>query len=141
MRASAAFLALAAAVLFVVSLVAAVFPASPLGGWWDGHPDVAGKTFEAKDVHVGMLGATGCDTGGDGKCRALDVDSQLELVGIPAIAIVALAGGFAFVLAMAAWRVGDRRKAIAKITLGLAALAAIAGALVIVQGSSIRASQ
>src|SRR3569623_996765 len=71
-RALGALLAAIAAAAFVVSIVS--------GAWRDGHPRVDGRVFTAKDVHIGLLGGTGCNTGGTGECQPLPLGTTFTTV-------------------------------------------------------------
>ena len=93
-RALGAFLALASAALFVVSIASSA--------WWAGHPVVEGKEITAKHVHVGPLGATGCNTGGDGSCEPVAIQSDLQLIGYGELGATALATLFVLILLSAA---------------------------------------
>src|SRR5690349_9388144 len=101
-RALGAFLALAAAAAIVVSIASSA--------WWAGTPIVDGKPFEAKFVHAGPLGATGCNVGGNGSCESISIDQQTQLVGYAALGTAGLAVLFLFLLMSAALRVSDHRK-------------------------------
>ena len=74
-RALGALFALAAALAFVVAIASSAF--------WSGHPIVNGRPITAKDVHVGLLGAEGCNTGGDGSCEAVDIGGARTLFAVP----------------------------------------------------------
>src|SRR5689334_506448 len=99
-RALGALLALAAAIAFVVSIASSAL--------WQGHPTVDGQTITAKDVRVGLLGAKGCNTGGDGSCE--DLKSGLESAINFELGAIGLAIVVAFALTISAFSVGDRRK-------------------------------
>jgi len=62
-RLAGAMLALIASALLALSIVTSA--------WWAGHPEVEGRTIDAKSVFVGLHGAEGCNTGGDGACTTL----------------------------------------------------------------------
>ena len=88
-RALGAFLALATAAAFVVSIASSA--------WWAGHPVVDGKEITAKHVYAGPLGATGCNTGGDGSCEPIGVASDIQLIGYGALGasmMVGIVSGF-----------------------------------------------
>src|SRR6187401_2553908 len=85
-RVAGALLALTAAALLAVSVVAAA--------WWSGHPYFNGVAIKAKEINVGPLGATGCNTGGDGACMSVAVDATFETVGY---ALTGVAGLLALV--------------------------------------------
>src|SRR6185503_7322969 len=98
-RALGAFLALAAAAAFVVSIATSA--------WWAGAPVVDGKAIEAKYVHSGPLGATGCNVGGDGSCEPITVEAKVQLVGYAALGAIAVAVLFLFILLSAAYRISE----------------------------------
>src|SRR5687768_16898231 len=107
-RAMGALLAIIAAVAFVVAI------ASP--AWGAGPPTVNGQTINAKDVQVGLFSARGCNTGGDGSCEALPVAPSLEEVKLAESAALGATAIVCLLLAITAWRIGDRRKRIANVT-------------------------
>ena len=82
-RALAALLALAAALAFVVAIASSAF--------WSGHPVVNGRPITAKVVHVGLLGAKGCNTGGDGSCEAVDIGGTFKVASYAELGATALA--------------------------------------------------
>lgn len=131
-RALAALLAVLAAIAFVVSIASSA--------WWAGNPNVAGKTIHAKHVRVGLMGATGCNTGGDGSCEDVKTGTTLQLVGSIELGAIGLATFLAFALAISAWTIGDRRKGLAKTTITITLLVAVGGALVLALGPDIEAS-
>jgi hypothetical protein len=131
-RALAALLAVLAAIAFVVSIASSA--------WWAGNPSVAGKTIHAKHVRVGLMGATGCNTGGDGTCEDVKTGATLQLVGSIELGAIGLATFLAFALAISAWTVGDRRKGLAKTTITITLLVAAGGGLVLALGPDIDAS-
>ncbi len=128
-RALGALLAIVAAVAFAVSIASSA--------WWAGHPTVEGQTIQAKDVGAGPLGATGCNTGGDGSCEALTTTGTVQLVGLAATITIGVAILFAFMLAISAWRVGDRRKGLARATIIVTLMAAGVGAVLLAMGPGI----
>jgi hypothetical protein len=132
-RALGALLAIVAAIAFVVSVASS--------SWWSGHPDVAGHTITAKDVRVGLLGATGCNTGGDGRCEPVEVTSSMQTAGLVELGAIGLTTILAFMLAVSAWRIGDRRKTLANVTIFLALLTAVGAVGVLLIGPAIHASQ
>src|SRR3954447_20382660 len=115
-RALGALFALAAAVAFVVAIVTSA--------WWSGHPVVDGRPISAKDVHVGLLGAEGCNTGGDGSCEAVEIGGMLKVATYAELAATGLVALLALLLAIAAWRIADNRKGLARATTVTALLAA-----------------
>lgn len=132
-RALGAFLALAAAALFVVSIAASAF--------WAGYPVVEGKQITAKHVHVGPLGATGCNVGGDGSCESITLQSTAKLVGYATLGATALATVFAVLVLFAAARTSERRKGVALASLVFALVAAAGGGAMLALGPGIEASQ
>lgn len=75
-RVAGAALAVLAAVMLVASV--AGIPA----GWWSGHPIRNGEAMHKKDIDVSMLSATGCNTGGDGKCEPIDRELDTTFVAV-----------------------------------------------------------
>ena len=115
-RALGAFFALAAAAAIVVSIASSA--------WWAGTPVVDGREIQAKYVHAGPLGATGCNVGGDGQCEPVTIDDQIQLVGYGELAAAGLATLFLFLLLSAALRVSDHRRGVATASLLFTLLAA-----------------
>jgi hypothetical protein len=132
-RALGALFALAAALAFVVAIASSAF--------WSGHPIVNGRPITAKDVHVGLLGAQGCNTGGDGSCEAVDVSGTFKLASYAELGATALATLLAFLVAIAAWRLADNRKGLAKASLAMTLLAGAGAGAVFALGPAIKASQ
>src|SRR5690606_18100066 len=132
-RALGASLALATAAAFVVSIASSA--------WWSGHPVVEGKEITAKHVFAGPLGATGCNTGGDGSCEAIALASDIRLVGYGTLAATALATIFAVILLFAASRISERRKGIALASLAFTLIAAGAGVAFLALGPGLQTSQ
>src|SRR5215831_3179924 len=107
-RALGAILAVVAALAFTGSLVSGV-AGGAIPGWWDGHPRVGGKVIERKDIHAGLLAATGCNNGAESTCNtALDIGTTTRNVGYGELAATGLADLFAILLIFSAYRVGDR---------------------------------
>lgn len=132
-RALGALFALVAAVAFVVSIASS--------SWWSGSPDVAGRTISAKTVRVGLVGATGCNTGGDGSCEPVELGGTMQAAGLVELGAIGLATILAFALAISAWTIGDRRKGLAKALVGASVLAVLGAAFVLAVGPSIEATQ
>jgi hypothetical protein len=132
-RALGAFLALAAAAAIVVSIASSA--------WWAGTPVVGGKPLDAKYVHSGPLGATGCNVGGDGSCEAIKVVQQTEIVGYAVLAASGLAVLFLFLLLSAALRVSDHRRGIATTSLLFSLLAGGGGGALLALGPGIENAQ
>src|SRR5512143_1091899 len=132
-RAFGALFALAAAAAFVVSIATSA--------WWAGHPTIEGHLTTAKDVHVGLLGAEGCNTGGDGSCEPIEIDDTLTLAGYGALGATGLATLLALATAIAALKISDNRKGLATATLLTTLLAAGGAAAVLMLGPGIKASQ
>jgi hypothetical protein len=132
-RALGALLAAIAATLFVLSIVTAA--------WWDGHPRVDGHVFTAKDVHIGLLGGEGCNTGGAGACQSLELGPTFTITGYVELAAIGLATMLVLLVAGAAWRVSDERKRLAKAAIAVAALAAAGALALLVIGPQIKTTQ
>src|SRR3569833_247435 len=115
-RAFGALLALVAALLCATALAGALAP-SIVPGWWDGHPTVDGKVRELKVIHVGLLEASGCNLGEEVKCQPLDINHRLEPVSYGELGARGRGALTLLLLAVSAWKVGDRRKLLAKLAL------------------------
>src|SRR6185312_8902041 len=115
-RAFGALLALVAALLFATALASALVP-SIVPGWWDGHPIVDGKARELKVIHVGLLEASGCDLVEEVKCQPLEMKHRLEPVSYGELGALGVGALTLLLLAMSAWKVGDRRKLRGKLAL------------------------
>ena len=132
-RALGALLAAVAAALFVVSIVTSA--------WWEGHPRVDGHVFTAKDVHIGLLGGEGCNTGGAGACQSLELGPTFTIAGYGELGAIGLATMLALLVAGAAWRVSDGRKRVAKAALAVTALATVGALALLALGPQIKSSQ
>ncbi|MEO7093564.1 MAG: hypothetical protein ABI175_09955, partial [Polyangiales bacterium] len=131
-RLAGAILALTAAALLALSLVTSA--------WWAGHPEVDGRTIELKTVHVGLHGAEGCNTGGDGGCTSLAMPGGFQLTGYIGLAVVGLLTLAALFLGISTLRGAEGRKLLAKIVMGLMAGAALVAIALIVQGPKMSGS-
>src|SRR3954471_3032137 len=132
-RLAGAALALIAAALLAMSIVTSA--------WWAGHPEVEGRTIEAKTVHVGLHGAQGCNTGGDDTCTSLDMPGAFTATGYAEAGVAALLAISAVILAIATLRLTESRKQIASVVFVLTGLAVVVGIALIVQGPKVKASQ
>jgi hypothetical protein len=127
-RAVGALLALVAALLLVASLAGAIMP-THVPTWWDGHPQVGAKTFEHKAIHVGLVGAYGCNLGETTTCESLDTGALLQPVGMAELVTLGLLALTTIALCVSIWRTGDRRKGLGRVVVLEALIAiAIAGA-------------
>src|SRR3954466_7696367 len=97
-RALGATCALVAALLLTASLVSPKLTAK-LPAWWDGAPTVLGKVRTQQSVHVGPLGAAGCNNRG---CQT--IESGGKEVGYAAAGLIALTIVIAVLVALATWR-------------------------------------
>src|SRR5512135_3596329 len=109
-RALGAILAVLAALTLAAALASPVITRD-LPAWWDGHPNVDGKTFERMDVHVGLLGAERCFDGG-ANCTSLEPSATFQAIGYGEVGATGLAALCSLLLAVSVWRVGDRRKTV-----------------------------
>ena len=132
-RAIGAFLALAAAILFVVAIT--------VQGWWTGNPAVEGRTITAKTVGIGLVTASGCNVGGDGTCESIKLADKVVIARYVELGATALATLFAILLMFAALRISDGRKLVAKVSLAATALATLGGAALLLLGPGIEATQ
>ncbi len=131
-RLAGAILALTAAALLALSLVTSA--------WWAGHPEVDGRTIELKTVHVGLHGAEGCNTGGDGGCTSLTMPGGFEVTGYIALGVVGILTIAAILLGISTLRSAEGRKMLAKLVIGLMAGAALVAIALIVQGPKMTGS-
>src|SRR5580704_2460943 len=123
-----ALLALVAALLFMASLAGAIAP-TKVPAWWDGHPTVGSKTFEHKAIHVGLLGASGCNLGETVTCDTLETGALLQPIGIAELAALGILTLTTFALLVSIWRIGERRKGLGRVVvIEVLIAAAIAGA-------------
>jgi hypothetical protein len=129
-RVAGAVLALFAAALLVVSVVAAP--------WWNGHPKFNGAEIKAKEIGVGPLGATGCNTGGDGACMSVPVDPTFETVGFALAGVTGLLAITALALGVFTAREKARRKTFAIFVIVGSMIAALLAVLLVVVGPKIR---
>lgn len=123
-------LALTAASLLAVTLAT--------GSWWSGHPDINGQTISAKTVHIGMLVAEGCNTGGDGACKALELGgafnaTRYAVAGTTALTLLALLG-----VALLTITRSERRKLFAGLVFAGAVLGMLAAIALLVQGPDLK---
>src|SRR5450432_1090883 len=100
-RALGALFALVAALAFATALASGVVP-KIVPGWWDGHPTINGEVIHRKDVHVGLLGAYGCDFKG---CVDLHNEGDRIPVGYGELAALGLIVMTAFALMRSAWKI------------------------------------
>ena len=129
-RVAGALLALIAAALLAVSVVAAA--------WWSGHPKFNGSEIKAKEIAVGPLGATGCNTGGDGACMSVPVDPTFETIGYALAGVTGLLALVALVLGVMTARGAAKRKSFAVFAIVGAMIAALLAVLLVVVGPKIR---
>ena len=133
-RLAGAVLALIAAALLAMSIVTSA--------WWEGHPSVEGRTIDAKTVHIGLHGAEGCNTGGDGGCTTLELPDAFTLtgyVGAGAAGLLALAVVLMGILTL---QLAEARKKLSIAVFVLAAIAVLVAAALIAQGPKVgKASQ
>jgi len=129
-RVAGAVLALTAAALLAVSVIA--------GAWWSGHPTFNGAEIKAKEITVGPLGATGCNTGGDGACMKLSVDPTFETIGFALAGVTGLLALTALVLAVMTARGAARRKSFAIFVIVGAMVSAGLALVLVVVGPKIR---
>ncbi len=127
-RAFGALLALVAALLFMASLAGAIAP-TKVPAWWDGHPTVNAKTYEHKAIHVGLLGASGCNLGENVTCDSLETGALMQPIGIAELAALGILTLTTFALLVSIWRIGERRKRLGRVVvIEVLIAAAIAGA-------------
>src|SRR5881394_2852476 len=113
-RLAGAMLALIASALLALSIVTSA--------WWAGHPEVEGRTIDAKSVFVGLHGAEGCNTGGDGACTTLELPGAFVATGYAELGVSGLATLAALALAFLTLTRSEGRKGMANALIGFAAL-------------------
>ncbi|HEY1551866.1 MAG TPA: hypothetical protein VGG28_28770 [Kofleriaceae bacterium] len=127
-RAFGALLALLAALLFAAALAGALLP-RVIPAWWDGHPRIGDKTFEHKEIHVGLIGAYGCNLGETVECEPLETGMLIRPLGLAELAALGLVMLTTIALLVSTWTFGERRRGLARIAMIEALIAAaIAGA-------------
>jgi hypothetical protein len=139
-RALGALFALVAALCFTGAMAGAVVPKLGLG-WWDGPPTVETKVIERKAIHVGLLGAYGCNLGETVVCQELSTGGSLDVIGLAELAALGLIIITTFILMRSAWKIGDHRKLLGKLVLIEVALVSAGGAVILVLGPDIKANQ
>jgi hypothetical protein len=127
--------------LFALVAAAAFAASIATSAWWSGPPTVDGHERTVQVVHVGLLGAQGCNPGGEGGCETIEVSDNARLTSYGVLAMHALATLFALLLAISAWRVGDGRKGLAKASLVVTILAALGAGAMIALGPEIQAGE
>jgi hypothetical protein len=137
-RAVGALFGLAAAILFAASIASPVVTAK-LPAWWDGHPIVEGKTYDRMDVHVGLAAAARCFDG-DANCSPLDVDSTFTDVALGELGVAGLAAMFVVLMTISIWRLGERRKMLAQLALGVTIIAGAGSAALVLIGPDLHAT-
>jgi hypothetical protein len=125
-RAVGALLAIVAALAFVVA------SASP--AWWSGHPDVNGHTVAAKRVSVGLVGARGCNVGGDGRCEDIPTATGVRVLGYALVALVIVAIALAGALSVSIWRTNERRHSLANMTMILVGASVLVAIILLLAG-------
>ncbi|CAN5912836.1 hypothetical protein BH11MYX2_BH11MYX2_02670 [soil metagenome] len=129
-----AVLALTAAALLATSIATSAL--------WSGPPTVATengpRTIDKKTVYVGLLGAQGCNTGGDGKCQAVSLAGAFPTVGYAALGTQALLLLLLLTLGGLSFAKKDSRRAIAKFALIAAIAAAVAVGVLVAIGPAFK---
>ncbi|MDB4964200.1 MAG: hypothetical protein JWP01_4199 [Myxococcales bacterium] len=118
-RVAGAALAVIAALLLASSITGV--PA----GWWEGAPTRNGEPMHKKAVNVSMIRAVGCNTGGDESCEPLKVASTFGALRYAEAGSSGILALVALLLAGAAAADNDRRKTLAKITIGVAVVSGV----------------
>jgi len=128
-RLAGSILALMAAALLGVSIVTSA--------WWAGPPEVDGRAMHKKEVFVGLTGAEGCNTGGDGSCKPLDVGTAFEVTSYTGAAIFILLVAGLVVLAVLTLQQSEHRKRAAQLVLIGAGVATALAVALLVQGPTL----
>src|ERR1043165_6497745 len=115
-RAFGALFALVAALAFAASIATSA--------WWSGPPTVDGHVREVQQVNVGLLGAKGCNPGGEGGCETIEVSDTQRLISYCVLGAHVLATLLAFLLSISAARIGEGRKGLATASMIVTLLAA-----------------
>ncbi|MCX5746303.1 MAG: hypothetical protein NT062_27820, partial [Proteobacteria bacterium] len=131
-RVGGAILALAAAALLAV----AVF-ATP---WWLGHPVVDSAVRHLQTVDVSPLGAHGCNTGGDGHCTSMMLETGFRITGIATVGASGLLALGLLVLSVATLQRREARRRIGRLVIGGVAVGALAGIALLLLGPGIKAT-
>ncbi len=131
-RVGGAILALAAAALLAL---ATLTPA-----WWSGHPDVDGHAMRLKSLEVGPLGATSCNTGGDGKCTNTSLTTAFQTIGRVEAGVNSLVALMLIVLTISTLRRAEGRRLVGKAVIATVAVAGLGGILLIIFGPGIKAA-
>jgi hypothetical protein len=137
-RAFGALLALLAALLFAAALAGALLP-RVVPAWWDGHPRIGEKTFEHKEIHVGLIGAYGCNLGANVECEPLETGMLLRPIGVAELAALALVTLTTLALLVSIWTFGERRRGLARIAIIEAVIAGAIGGAWFALGPDIKA--
>lgn len=129
-RVAGAVLALTAAGLLAASVV--VVP------WWAGHPTFKGAELKTKEITVGPLGATGCNTGGDGACMSVPVDATFETAGYALVGVASLLVLVLVAIGVFAFTAAPRRKTFAVFAIVGAVIAAGLGVVLFLVEPQVR---
>ncbi|MDX2091330.1 MAG: hypothetical protein SFX73_25955 [Kofleriaceae bacterium] len=128
-----AIVALTAAALLAASIVTSA--------WWAGHPSVDGRTLTAKDVNVGLFGATGCNTGGDRKCQKLDMPGAFTATGFTELGTSSILVIALILVAVTSQTLSEKRKTIAWGAIGAAGLSTLIALAFLLQGPKVESAQ
>jgi hypothetical protein len=128
-----AIIALTAAALLAASIVTSA--------WWAGHPSVDGRTITAKDVNVGLFGATGCNTGGDRKCQELKMPAAFKATGFAELGTSSLLVIVLILVAVTSQTLSEKRKPIAWVAIAVAGLSTLVALAFVIQGPKVESAQ
>lgn len=131
LRVGGAVLALIAAALLAVSIATSA--------WWLGPPEMGGKVYHRKNVHIGLIQAHGCDIADEVEtsCKTLSVGTAftvtkyIELAAVGALALGLIGLGITALMG------SNRKRVFAKIALGAAGAGAIVAVGLLLQGPEI----
>src|SRR4051812_10506559 len=98
--------------------------------WFSGNPTVSGHMLEMQEVHVGLLGAELCNTGGDGRCISREPKEAFQITAFAELGVAGVATLALLVLGFVSFGKSEKRKGIARVAL-IATLATGAGAAVL----------
>lgn len=128
-----AIVALTAAALLAASIVTSA--------WWAGHPNVDGRTITAKDVNVGLFGATGCNTGGDRKCQELKMPGAFKATGFTELGTSSLLVIVLILVAVTSQTLSEKRKPVAWVAIAIAGLSTLIALAFVIQGPKVESAQ
>lgn len=138
-RLAGAVIALTAAAVLAASVVGSIIGHG--FAWWDGHPTLNGEVIKAKTVHVGPLGGTGCNTGGDDTCSRLSLSSGFTTTGYVEAGACGVLVLSSVILALLAFSDNERRKQVGVVVMVAAGATAVGAVALAVVGPHVTTAQ